>query len=263
MGQRSAIEWTQATWNPTTGCTKVSAGCDNCYAFALAHRRLSATYRKQLPVFDTAENRADPFSVRLWEKRLDEPAKWSQPTVIFVNSMSDLFHVDIPEGYIRRVFEVMLRVDRHIYQVLTKRPARALRFLSRNADLFPGEIPQHIWMGTSVENQDAAYRVGHLRALRAATRFLSCEPLLGPLQLDLSGIHWVIVGGESGNGYRKLNLDWARGVRDQSIAAGVPFFFKQLGGHTSKAGGRLLDGRTWDEMPASRDPALAALSSTC
>lgn len=250
MGQRTTIEWTNATWNPTTGCTKVSAGCDNCYAFALAHVRLADVYKKRLPVLNTAANRKDPFAVRTWPERLSQPESWKNPMIIFVNSMSDLFHVDVPEEFVRKIFEVMLRVDRHIYQVLTKRPSRALRFFNRNQDLFPtGMIPAHIWLGTSVENQKVINRVKQLVQVPAETRFLSCEPLLGNLELELSGVHWVIVGGESGIGYRKLNLDHARSIRDQCIDAGVPFFFKQVGGRTPKAGGRELDGETWDEMP--------------
>lgn len=250
MGERSSIEWTDATWNPVTGCTKVSAGCDNCYAHTLAHGRLREVYTRNLPVIDTQVNRDDPFSIRIWPERLGQPAKWAAPRMIFVNSMSDLFHVDIPRDYVRRVFEVMLEVDRHIYQVLTKRPARALRFVRENADLFPGGIvPAHIWMGTSVEDQRVDHRVRQLVQVPAEIRFLSCEPLIGPLELELEGIHWVIVGGESGIGYRKLDLDWARSIRDQCVAAGVPFFFKQVGGRTPRAGGRELDNCTWDEMP--------------
>lgn len=257
---KSGIEWTDSTWNPTTGCTKVSAGCDNCYAESLARTKLHETYTRVLPVVDTSENRQDPFAVRLWPDRLAQPEKWADPRMIFVNSMSDLFHVDVPELYVRRIFEVMLRVDRHIYQVLTKRPGRAVRFFNRNRDLFPtGEIPQHIWMGTSVENQEATFRVGQLRQLPAAVRFLSCEPLLGPVELDLQGIHWVIVGGESGIGYRRMREEWAVGVRDQCQRRGVAFFFKQWGGRTPKAGGRELDGRKWDEMPEARAVELAVL----
>jgi protein gp37 len=250
MGQNTQIEWTDATWNPTTGCTKVSAGCDNCYAHTLAHGRLSDVYRRALPVIQTTEAEADPFAIRLWQDRLKQPSKWAEGRMIFVNSMSDLFHQDIPEDYLRSVFEVMLEVDRHVYQVLTKRPGRAMRFYRRNADLFGGRpIPEHIWMGTSIEDQAAVFRLRQLVQLPAETRFLSCEPLLGPILLDLTGIHWVIVGGESGIGYRKLDPEWASGIRDQCLAAGVPFFFKQHGGRTPKAGGRLLDGRTWDELP--------------
>lgn len=250
MGQKSKIEWTDATWNPTTGCTKVSAGCDHCYAHKLAYERLATLYSRQLPVVQTPENTADPFSVRLWPKRLGQPASWRKPRIVFVNSMSDLFHADVPDAFVRQVFEVMLKVDRHIYQVLTKRPARAVRFFRLNQDLFPaGRIPEHIWMGTSVENQAVAYRVAHLRKLPAAVRFLSCEPLLGPLALNLSGIHWVIAGGESGDDFRPLEESWALDLRDQCRGTGTPFFFKQWGGRRSKAGGRLLGNRTWDEMP--------------
>jgi protein gp37 len=170
--------------------------------------------------------------------------------MVFVNSMSDLFHVDVPEAFLRDVFAVMLRVQRHTYQVLTKRPSRALRFWTRNRDLFEErEVPAHIWIGTSVENQQSAYRVDQLRSTPAATRFLSCEPLLGPLHIDLSDVSWVIGGGESGVIHRPIEMDWARQLRDQCVAANVPFFFKQVGGRTPKAHGRLLDGRTWDEYP--------------
>lgn len=250
VGDRTQIEWTDATWNPVTGCTRVSAGCDNCYAATLANGRLRDAYRRRLPVVNTRENRADPFAVRLWPERLGQPENWAEPRFVFVNSMSDLFHADIPDDFVRGAFEVMLAVDRHVYQVLTKRPARALRFWKRNRDVFGGEeVPEHIWIGTSVERQDVVYRVEQLRAVPAVVRFLSCEPLLGPMRLALTGIHWVIVGGESGIGYRPMNLDWARGIRDQCLDAEVPFFFKQVGGRTPKAGGRLLDGREWNEYP--------------
>lgn len=251
MGERTQIEWTDATWNPTTGCTKVSAGCDRCYAATLAHGRLSEVYRRRLPVVDMPVNRSDSFAVRLWPERLDYPLRWKDSRHIFVNSMSDLFHADIPEEFQRRVFEVMLEADHHIYQVLTKRPSRAERFVRRNADLFvAGVVPEHIWIGTSVESQGVLFRVGQLRDVAATVRFLSCEPLLGPLELDLDSIDWVIVGGESGIGYRPLDLDWARSIRDQCLEASVAFFFKQVGGRTPKAGGRLLDERTWDQYPS-------------
>lgn len=251
MGERSAIEWTDSTWNPVTGCTKVSAGCDNCYAHTLAHGRLREVYTRQMPVVDTPENRMDPFTVRTWEDRLEQPLRWREPRMIFVNSMSDLFHADIPPDFVRRIFEVMLKADHHIYQILTKRPSRAARFWDANNDLFGGDAyPAHVWIGTSVENQDVDYRIRQLRQVVAEVRFLSCEPLLGPLELDLEGIHWVIVGGESGIGQRPMEPNWARGIRDQCVDAGVPFFFKQWGGRTPKAGGRTLDDRTWDELPA-------------
>jgi len=252
MGDRSQIEWTDATWNPTTGCTKLTAGCDNCYAHSLAHGRLTEVYLRQPPIVPSEVNSADPFAVRLWPERLSQPLKWSDPRMIFVNSMSDLFHADVPDEYVRNIFEVMLKADHHTYQVLTKRPGRALRFFNLFPELFPtGEIPGHIWMGTSVENQDVVYRVGQLATLPAAVRFLSCEPLLGPLRLDLGGIHWVIAGGESGIGYRPMNGDWVREVQGQCERDGVAFFFKQWGGRTPKAKGRTLDGRTWDEMPVA------------
>ena len=230
----------------------MSTGCDHCYAEFLAIKRLRDAYLARDPAVDTSENHANPFAVRLWPERLDQPRRWRSNRVVFVNSMSDMFHRDIPESFIRQVFEVMLEVDRHVYQVLTKRPARALRFVRRNADLFPaGIVPDHIWMGTSVENQSVHYRVRQLRSVPAAVRFLSCEPLLGPLELELDDLNWVIVGGESGIGYRAMDLDWARDIRDQCVDAGVPFFFKQVGGRTPKAGGRLLDLQTWDQMPLS------------
>lgn len=251
MGITTGIEWTDATWNPVTGCTKVSRGCDHCYAESYANRRLSSVYRKRLPVVDTEENRADPFAVRLWPERLDHPVRWADPRMIFVNSMSDLFHQDIPDSFVASVFEVMLQADWHTYQVLTKRPSRAARFWKRHRDRFGSEqIPAHIWMGTSVEDEEVSYRVRHIKLVPAEIRFLSCEPLLGPLRLDLDGIDWVIVGGESGRGHREMDLDWARDIRDQCMTAGVPFFFKQVGGRTPKAGGRLLDGREWNELPA-------------
>ncbi len=260
MGERTAIEWTDATWNPVTGCTRVTSGCDHCYAATLAEKRLRKVYLARTPAVDTPEHRADPFAVRLWPARLTEPSRWRERRMVFVNSMSDLFHADIPDPFVRRVFEVMLAVDRHVYQVLTKRPGRARRFCQQNADLFPGGVvPAHIWIGSSVEREDVLYRVAHLRQVPAGVRFLSCEPLLGPLRLELEDIHWVIVGGESGRGFRPMVLEWAREIRDQCTQAGVPYFFKQVGGYTPKAGGRLLDGREWNELPIPRiGKALAA-----
>ena len=259
MPDHSSIEWTDATWNPTTGCTRVSAGCDHCYAEVLSRRLLARTYRARLPVVDTEENRRNPFAVRVWPERLRTPASWREPRRVFVNSMSDLFHHEVPEDFARECFRVMLEVDRHVYQVLTKRPARAARFVRRHADLFPRGFPGHIWIGTSVEDQSADYRVRHLLAVRAAVRFLSCEPLIGPLDLTLfldglaagDKLHWVIVGGESGIGARPMDAGWARALRDQCRRANVPFFFKQWGGRTPKAGGRELDGAMWDEYPGS------------
>lgn len=259
MGNRTGIEWTNVTWNPVTGCTQVSAGCDNCYALALAHRLLSTHYTRKLPERDTPENRRDPFAVRLWPERLAEPDRWRGRQRVFVNSMGDLFHTHIPDAFARSVFEVMLRTDQHTYQVLTKRPSRMARFVARNADLFlDGVVPAHIWLGTSVEDSRVAYRVDHLRLVNASVRFLSCEPLIGPLDIDLEGIHWVIAGGESGIQHRPLNLDWVRTLRDDCLLVGVPFFFKQVGGRTPKAGGRTLDGRTWSEYPNVGNAVLLA-----
>lgn len=257
MPDRSAIEWTDATWNPTTGCTRVSAGCDNCYADRLSRRLLSVTYLSRLPVVDTLENRNDPFAVRVWPERLRVPQSWQRPRRVFVNSMSDLFHHDVPDDFARECFRVMLAIDRHVYQVLTKRPARAVRFVRRHTDLFPRGLPGHVWIGTSVEDQSVDYRIRHLLAVPATVRFLSCEPLIGPLDLsaymnevvDHDGLHWVIAGGESGIGARPMDPQWARGLRDQCQKARVPFFFKQWGGRTPKAGGRELDGTTWDQYP--------------
>lgn len=250
MPQRSGIEWTDVTWNPVTGCTRVSAGCDNCYAATLANRLLKDVYRRRLPVVDSDFTRKDPFAVRLWPERLEEPLKWREPMMVFVNSMSDLFHADIPEGFQRRVFEVMLASDSHIYQILTKRPARANRFWTRNRDLFGGgPMPSHIWMGTSIESQEVDHRLRQLVEVPAQMRFLSCEPLIGPLALQLDGIHWVIVGGESGPVRRPMKYEWVTAIRDRCLEEAVPFFFKQWGGRTPKAGGRKLDGTTWDAIP--------------
>jgi protein gp37 len=251
MGQRTGIEWTDATWNPVTGCTRVSAGCDNCYAATLAGRLLKDIYLARAPQVDSNTTRRDPFAVRLWPERLDDPLGWREPRQVFVNSMSDLFHKDVPEAFVRQVFEVMNRASWHVYQVLTKRPARARRFLERNLDLLDGGLVRdHIWLGTSVENQLATYRVEHLRAAPVRVRFLSCEPLIGPLSFDPVGLNWVIVGGESGLQRRPMDPAWVRAIRDRCVHAGVPFFFKQWGGRTPKAGGRALDGLEWSEMPA-------------
>lgn len=274
MADRSAIEWTDATWNPTTGCTQISAGCDNCYALNLAHRLLAKTYTAQLPVVDTSVNRSDPFSIRVWPERLAIPGNWEEPRRIFVNSMSDLFHRDVPSDFLMSCLKVMLEVDHHVYQILTKRPARAARFMQGpGRTLFPGGmLPPHIWIGTSVEDQRVDYRVRHLLQIPASVRFLSCEPLIGPLDLsaflpdpfDEPRLHWVIVGGESGIGSRPLEEAWATTIRDQCVSHQIPFFFKQWGGRTPKAGGRHLEGELWDEFPAlppdaSRPVAAAAV----
>ena len=230
----SKIEWTDATWNPVTGCNKVSPGCKRCYAERLS-KRLKAT--------GMAKYR-NGFAVTLHPDTLDIPLRWRKPRSIFVNSMSDLFHDEVPDDFITDVFNVMVRADWHRYQVLTKRPERVV---SLNSTL---PWPAQIWQGVSVENADYTHRIDLLRDTGAAVKFLSLEPLLGPLpDLNLEGIDWVIVGGESGPGARPMQPDWARDVRDQCQAAGVPFHFKQWGGVFKKRNGRILDGRTWDEVP--------------
>lgn len=259
MGTRTGIEWTDATWNPVTGCTKVTSGCDHCYAYVLAHRRLRDIYLKVAPVRDTADAEHDPFAVRLWPDRVRAPLSWTAPRMVFVNSMSDLFHQDVSDKFVAEIFEVMLTANRHVYQVLTKRPARAARFWSKFARRLGHDvIPPHIWIGSSVESQDVAYRVRHLASVPAEVRFLSCEPLLGPLVLDLADIHWVIVGGESGAGFRAMDPTWARSIRDQCLTARVPFFFKQWGGLTSKAGGNRLDRRVWRQYPKTGATGVVA-----
>lgn len=270
MGDKSKIEWTDATWNAVTGCTEVSPGCDHCYARTLAHGKLAAAYGKALPVVDTPENRANTFAVRLWPDRLDQPLRWKRGRMIFVNSMSDFFHAEIPQAYQDRMFAVMALAGHHTFQVLTKRPGRALRYLNRI--YLPGALNDavrlnspknwgwptliaewplpNVWIGATVENVAVKHRIDQLRQCKAAVRFLSCEPLLQDLgALDLAGIHWVIAGGESGLGHRPMQADWVRSIRDQCQAQGVAFHFKQWGGRTPKAGGRELDGRTWDEFP--------------
>lgn len=243
MSTRSSIEWTETTWNPTTGCDKVSAGCDNCYALALAKRLKamgSAKYQK-----DGDPRTSGPgFGVTVHARSLAEPFKWRDPRLVFVNSMSDLFHAKIPFEFIQRVFDVMSQTPQHTYQILTK---RALR-LRRLADKLPW--PDNVWIGTSIENEQSVSRIDDLAAVPAAVRFLSCEPLIGPLRnLDLKNIHWVIAGGESGVHARPVEEGWIIDIRDQCLSAGVAFFFKQWGGRTPKAGGRLLQGHTWEEMP--------------
>lgn len=252
MSDKSTIEWTEATWNPVTGCSKVSPGCANCYAETLS---LRYGYSK-LPW--TPANAAE--NVVLHPERLRQPLKWRRSRLIFVNSMSDLFHELVPFDYIDRVFEIMEHSPQHTFQVLTKRPERQREYMSYrvkraamgNQDLGPPfeSVLPNVWLGTSIENDRWVTRADDLRATWAAIRFLSLEPLLGPLpSLDLTGIDWAIVGGESGSGHRPIQAEWIRDLRDRCNVAGVAFFFKQWGGHTPKAGGRILDGRTWDEMP--------------
>lgn len=238
MASRTAIEWTNATWNPVTGCTKISPGCDNCYAERIAER------------FRNVKGHAfeHGFDLQLRPQRLEQPLRWRKPLMVFVNSMSDLFHKDIPWAYVDRVFDTMEAADWHVFQVLTKRSSRMRDYL--NARYGERAAPGHVWAGVSLETAAQKSRVAHLAAGDAAVRFLSIEPLLAPVgKLDLRNIQWVIVGGESGPNARPLNVAWVRDVRDQCRAAGVPFFFKQWGGKTAKSGGRLLDGVEWDEYP--------------
>jgi protein gp37 len=240
MGDRSAIEWTDATWNPVTGCSHVSEGCRHCYAEALSLRR--GWSAKPWTARNAAEN------VVLHPDRLPQPLRWRQPRRVFVNSMSDLFHERIPAPFLDQVFAVMAQAARHTFQVLTKRPERMSEYLT-NRDYGQQPLP-NVWLGVSVEDQAAvAERIPLLLQTPAAVRFISAEPLLGPLTLDLNGIDWVIVGGESGIGFRRMRPEWATDIRDQCTAADVAFLFKQWGGVTPKAGGRLLNGRTWDEYP--------------
>ena len=330
MPGKSNIEWTDATWNPVVGCTRVSAGCDHCYAETL-HNQRHAAYLKT-GAFGNIPQYHQPFEVvQTIPARLDIPIKWTKPRRIFVNSVSDLFHADVPDAFIAEVFATMALADHHIFQVLTKRPRRMQQLL--NSEAFRSDVigyandrisrsqassprlfrrfqqpedpidPQcnempwplpNVWLGTSVENQEAAYRIDYLVQTPAAVRFLSCEPLLGFLYLSdwlwsrpagstagpfydkfgnhrggsggfggqaitsmrLNDLHWVIVGGESGKDHREMEPHWVRSLRDQCEDAGVPFFFKQWGGLTPKSGGRELDGRTWDEMPETAMEAI-------
>lgn len=243
MADGSAIEWTESTWNPTTGCDRISAGCDHCYALTLAKRLKAMGAAKY-------QNDGDPrtsgpgFGVTVHPDALRIPYRWTEPRLVFVDSMSDLFHARVPIGFVRDVFAVIADTPQHTYQLLTKRSSR-LRKLASQLDW-----PSNLWVGVSVEDEANLGRIDDLRSVPAAVRFLSCEPLIGPLPgLDLDGIGWVIVGGESGPGHRPIDDEWVREIRDTCCAAGVPFFFKQWGGRTPKAHGRELDGRLHDDMP--------------
>lgn len=241
---RSSIEWTEATWNPVTGCDKVSPGCKHCYAERMAYR-LQAMGQK---------NYANGFELTLQPHMLNKPLEWNKPQVIFVNSMSDLFHRDVPDSYILSVFDVMRQAHWHQFQVLTKRSERLKTIDAKIA------WPENVWMGVSVENADYMYRADDLRLTNAKIKFLSIEPLVGRLgKLDLASIDWVIVGGESGPGARPMEYEWVVEIRDQCVAKGVPFFFKQWGGVNKRATGRELEGRTWDEMPQSQSQRQLAL----
>jgi len=242
MAASSTIEWTEATWNPVTGCTKVSPGCAHCYAETFAERFRGVPGHPYEMGFD----------LQLRPERLNQPLSWKRPRLIFVNSMSDLFHEAIPIEFVGAVFDTMERAHWHTFQILTKRSER----LAELAPLLPW--PENVWMGVSVENQRWTTRIDDLRRVPATVRFLSCEPLLGPLNLDLCGIHWVIAGGESGPKARHMKPEWARSIRDQCLCAGVPFFFKQWGAYDAHgrrlgkgAAGRVLDGTTWDELPSA------------
>jgi protein gp37 len=241
MAENSAIEWTDTTWNPVTGCTKISAGCDNCYAARFSERFRGVPGHP----FETG------FDLTLRPDRLQQPLEWKRPRMIFVNSMSDLFHKDIPKSHIAAVFDTMEKADWHIYQVLTKRSSLLMKFI--NDRYRTRKAPRHMWFGVSVENQQATSRIAHLQRANAGVRFLSVEPLIAPVgRLNLRGIDWVIVGGESGPGARPMNPEWAIDVRNQCVAARVAFFFKQWGGRSPKIGGRLLEGREWNEFPSCR-----------
>ncbi len=250
MAQRSSIEWTEATWNPVTGCTKVSPGCAHCYADRMA---------KRLKAMGVSRYR-NGFEVTLQPDVLSLPLRWKAPRLIFVNSMSDLFHELLPPSYIAGVFEVMREAHWHTFQVLTKRTKRLLEIAPRL------QWPSNVWMGTSVESPSYRWRISDLALVPAAVRFLSLEPLLAPIQnLPLTGINWVIVGGESGPNCRPMAAEWVRDIRDQCVEARVPFFFKQWGGTRKSTTGRLLDGKLWNDLPrtvgrwqSSPQPELAA-----
>lgn len=289
MATKSTIEWTDATWNPVTGCTEVSPGCDHCYARVFAERWRGTPGHPYEQGFD----------LKLWPERLDYPLQWNKPRRIFVNSMSDLFHKDVPDDFIFQVFDIMAQANIHTFQVLTKRPDRLVRLVPKISARFRSERwPKHIWLGVSVETMQYAWRVDKLRMVPAGVRFISAEPLLGSLAgLDLTDIHWLIAGGESGPGARPMHPAWIRSLRDQCQRVEVPFFFKQWGAWVSagcsvvpsesakehraawihpdgrywktrtrgevsdaiavrvgkKSAGRMLDGRTWDEMPITRE----------
>jgi len=237
MPGKSAIEWTEATWNPVTGCSQVSPGCAHCYAETFAERW------RGIPGHPYEQG----FDLRLWPQRVEQPLRWKRPRMIFVNSMSDLFHEDIPLSFLREIFEVMVAAEHHTFQMLTKRHERLLEL----APLLPW--PPNVWIGVTIENRRFVHRADALRQIDSAVRFISAEPLLGPLEgLDLTGIDWLIAGGESGARCRRVRTEWLRELRDQCRDENVAYFFKQWGGFRPKSGGRVLDGRTWDELPAPR-----------
>lgn len=233
----SKIEWTESTWNPVTGCTKVSSGCINCYAERMAERLKKMGQ----------PNYTNGFQVAIHEHVLEYPLKWKKPKIIFVNSMSDLFHEQVPKSFILKIFNIMRKAYWHQFQILTKRSSRLVELGTRF------DWPENVWMGVSVENEDVKFRIDDLRMVPAATRFLSLEPLLGPIgKLNLRNIDWVIVGGESGPKARLMKEEWVMQIKKQSFEQKVPFFFKQWGGVNKKRAGRLLEGRTWDEIPITK-----------
>jgi protein gp37 len=249
MSDKSAIEWTDSTWNPVTGCNKVSPGCAHCYAETFAERF------RGVPGHPFEQG----FDLKMWPERLSFPLQWKEPRMIFVNSMSDLFHKNVPDDFIARVFDVMLEAKQHVFQLLTKRSERMMEWTRKTFG--KTSLPPHIWLGVSVENQDYVWRIEHLQETPAKVLFLSVEPLLGPVDLSqhLTGIHWVIVGGESGPGARPMDPEWARAVRRECQARKVAFFFKQWGAFNAhgervgkKSAGRVLDGKIWSAMPQVR-----------
>lgn len=247
MAQASSIEWTEATWNPVTGCSQVSPGCAHCYAKVFAERW------RGIPGHPYEQG----FDLRLWPERLEVPLRWRKPRTIFVNSMSDLFHEDIPFGFVEQVFATMRAAHWHTFQILTKRHDRLVA-LAESLDW-----PSNVWMGVTIENRRFVHRASALRRVPSAVRFISAEPLLGPLEdLDLEGIDWLIAGGESGPRHRRVDVDWIRDLRDTCAAADVAFFFKQWGGARPKSNGRELDGRQWNDYPQCADRRLAAVA-TC
>lgn len=251
MAANSKIEWTECTWNPVTGCTKISPGCLNCYAERMA-RRLQAMGQG---------NYRNGFKLTLHPHMLEVPLHWRRPRMIFVNSMSDLFHEDVPLDFILKVFDVMQRTPQHHFQILTKRSERLAQLSPR----LPW--PKNVWMGVTVEHDDYTFRIDHLRQTRAAVKFISFEPLLSPIHdVSLRDIDWVIVGGESGPGARPIQQEWVTALRDRCTVEAIPFFFKQWGGINKKAAGRILDNRTWDEKPESimrRESTYAGIRATC
>ncbi len=236
MATKSNIEWTESTWNPLTGCTKVSPGCKNCYAERMANR-LKAMGQP---------NYVNGFNLTIHPHTIELPLKWKKPQMIFVNSMSDLFHESVPEDFIHQIFDVMHKASWHTFQILTKRSLRLLELDNKIS------WPMNVWMGVSVENSEYTYRINHLRSTHAQIKFMSLEPLLGPVEnLNLTEIDWVIVGGESGPGARPIHEEWVTNIRDQCLISQIPFFFKQWGGVRKKNNGRILQGQIWNEIPTT------------